>query len=89
MLFSGYARNRGRFSPYRSFKDLMVAFEALDNLGESLSKGSLMKRFFYSLSLQTNKQKIKTTSSAFLPKIKSNEKRIQQYQYLFYAQKSK
>ena len=38
-------------------EDVMVPFEALDYLDESLSKGSSLKRLSYSLSLQTNNNK--------------------------------
>jgi len=58
-------------------EDLMALFEALDNLEGSLSKGSLLKRYSYSLPLQNKPKKLKTSSSilnVFSPKIQVKEK---------------
>ena len=55
----------------------MVPFEALDNRKESLSKGSLLKRYSYSLTLQNKPKKLKTSSSmldVFSPKIQAKER---------------
>ena len=56
-------------------EDRMFPFEALDNLGESVSKGSLLKRPFYSIALQKNK-KLKTATSALS---KTGERETLQY----------
>ena len=45
-------------------EDIMVPFEALDNRKESLSKGSSLKRYSFSLSLQNTNKKTKTACSA-------------------------
>ena len=58
-------------------EDLMALFEALDNLEGSLSKGSLLKRYSYSLPLQNKPKKLKTSSSilnVFSPKIQVKER---------------
>ena len=58
-------------------EDLMALFEALDNLEGSLSKGSLLKRYSYSLPLQNKPKKVKTSSSilnVFSPKIQVKER---------------
>ena len=58
-------------------EDIMVPFEALDNRKESLSKGSLLKRYSYSLTLQNEPKKLKTSSSmldVLSPKIQAKER---------------
>ena len=46
-------------------EDTMVPIKALDNLDVSFSKGSSLKRFSFSLSLQNkNNKKVKTSSSS-------------------------
>ena len=58
-------------------EDLMALFEALDNLEGSLSKGSLLKRYSYSLTLENKPKKLKTSSSilnVFSPKIQVKER---------------
>ena len=58
-------------------KDLMAPIEALDNLEGSLSKGSSLKRYSYSLPLQNKPKKLKTSSSilnVFSPKIQVKER---------------
>ena len=58
-------------------EDLMALFEALDNLEGSLSKGSLLKRYSYSLPLQNQPKKCKTSSSmlnVLFPKTEAKER---------------
>ena len=58
-------------------EDLMAPIEALDNLKGSLSKGSSLKRYSYSLPLQNKPKKLKTSSSilnVFSPKIQVKER---------------
>ena len=58
-------------------EDLMALFEALDNLEGSLSKGSLLKRYSYSLPLQNKPKKLKTSSSmlnVLSPKTEAKER---------------
>ena len=58
-------------------EDLMIPLEALDNRKESLSKGSSLKRYSYSLTLQNKPKKLKTSSSmldVLSPKIQAKER---------------
>ena len=58
-------------------EDIMVPFEALDNRKESLSKGSSLKRYSFSLPLQNKPKKLKTSSSVLdvlSPKIQAKER---------------